>query len=52
MQHNVQWIAPGLPGAGDLIVMNDGDYRTPVLLYQCRRVDAAGNRYGRLHAGH
>lgn len=27
MQHNVQWIPQGYPGAGDLIVMNNGDDR-------------------------
>ncbi len=26
-QHNVQWIKPGLPGAGDLIVMSNGNNR-------------------------
>ena len=29
-QHNAQWIAAGLPGAGDILIFNDGDNRTPV----------------------
>ena len=28
-QHNAQWIASGLPGAGDILIFNDGDNRTP-----------------------
>ncbi len=29
-QHSAQWIAAGLPGAGDLLIFDDGDNRTPV----------------------
>ena len=51
MQHNVQWIPAGYPGAGDLTVMNNGNNRpgvtTPVHHHQ--RDHAAGNRRRQLY---
>jgi hypothetical protein len=29
-QHDTQWIAPGLPGAGNMLIFNNGAARTPV----------------------